>query len=144
MTKSPVVPDPKPGGSRSLQELSHRLLGFGDDAKAASLAIAARSALRTIPLLERLSWDKPLRKKMRAALGRTRMPNSAIVLGRDKSFSAPARVATNTGRSGSTGTRPAGGGELSEKDEIARVSLPNEAWAQGPEFANPSISRLVV
>jgi hypothetical protein len=40
--------------------------------------------------------------------------------------------------------RLAGGGELSEKDEIARVSLPNEAWAQGPEFANPSISRLVV
>jgi hypothetical protein len=82
MTKSPVVPDPKPGGgSRSLQELSHRLLGFGDDAKAASLAIAARSALRTIPLLERLSWDRPLRKKMQAALGRTRMPNRAIVLG---------------------------------------------------------------
>ncbi len=37
-----------------------------------------------------------------------------------------------------------GGGELSEKDEIARVSLPNEAWAQGPGFANASISRLVV
>ena len=94
MTKSPVVPDPKPGGgSRSLQELSHRLLGFGDDAKAASLAIAARSALRTIPLLQRLSWD----------------------------------------------TR-----ELSEKDEIDRVSLPNEAWAQGPAFGNASISTLVV
>ena len=97
MTKSPVVPDPKPGGgSRSLQELSHRLLGFGDDAKAASLAIAARSALRTIPLLERLSWDRPLRKKMQAALGRTRMPNSAIVLGREKSFSAPARARRRT------------------------------------------------
>jgi hypothetical protein len=37
-----------------------------------------------------------------------------------------------------------GGGELSEKDESDRVSLPNEAWAQGPEFANASISRLVV
>jgi hypothetical protein len=40
--------------------------------------------------------------------------------------------------------RLAAGGELSEKDEIARVSLPDEAWAQGPEFANASISRLVV
>jgi hypothetical protein len=40
--------------------------------------------------------------------------------------------------------RLGGGGELPEKDEIARVSLPNEAWAQGPWFANASISRLVV
>ena len=36
------------------------------------------------------------------------------------------------------------GGELSEKDEIGRVSLPNEARAQGPEFANASISKLLV
>jgi len=76
------VPDPKPqGGSRSLQELSHRLLPIGDDTKTASLAIAARSALRTIPLLERLSWDNPLPKRMRAAVGPNRMSNSAIVLG---------------------------------------------------------------
>jgi hypothetical protein len=40
--------------------------------------------------------------------------------------------------------RLAGGGEFSEKEEFARVSLPNEAWAQGPGFANASISRLVV
>ena len=82
MTTPPDAPDPKAqGGSRSLQELSHRLLSIGDDTKAASLAIAARSALRTIPLLERLSWDKPLPKRMRAAVGPNRMSNSAIVLG---------------------------------------------------------------
>jgi len=82
MSKSPVIHGPKPGGgSRPLQQLSQRLLGLGDDGKAASLAIAARSALRAIPLLERLSWDKPLRKKMRPSLGRTRMSNGAIVLG---------------------------------------------------------------
>jgi hypothetical protein len=40
--------------------------------------------------------------------------------------------------------RLAGGGEPSEKNEIGRVSLPNKTWAQGPEFANASISRLVV
>jgi hypothetical protein len=34
--------------------------------------------------------------------------------------------------------------KLPEKDETGRVCLPNEAWAQGPEFANASISRLVV
>jgi hypothetical protein len=34
--------------------------------------------------------------------------------------------------------------ELSEKDEIDRVSLPNEAWAQGPAFGYASISTLVV
>jgi hypothetical protein len=82
MTRLPVVPDVKSqGGSVSLQELSNQLLALGDDTKAISLAIAARSALRTMPLLERLSWDKPLRKQMRAELGRRRMSNSAIVLG---------------------------------------------------------------
>jgi hypothetical protein len=34
-----------------------------------------------MPLLERLSWDRPLRKRMRARLGRDRMTNSANVLG---------------------------------------------------------------
>jgi hypothetical protein len=82
MTRSPAAPDSKiQGGSRSLRELSSRLLALGDDAKTASLALAARSALRAMPLLERLSWDKPLPKQMRAALGRDRMSNSAIVLG---------------------------------------------------------------
>jgi hypothetical protein len=80
--RPPVPPDLKgQGGIRSLQELSNRLLALGDAAKPACLAIAARSALRTIPLLERLSWDKPLRKRMRASVGRPRMSNSAIVLG---------------------------------------------------------------
>jgi hypothetical protein len=68
-------------------------LTFGAGSKAASLAIAARSALRTIPLLERLSWDKPLRKRMPAGLGRARMSNSAIVLGTFRS-AATAWVAT--------------------------------------------------
>ena len=82
MTRSPAAPDSKiQGGSRSLRELSSRLLALGDDAKTASLALAARSALRAMPLLERLSWYKPLPKQMRAALGRDRMSNSAIVLG---------------------------------------------------------------
>lgn len=67
--------------STSLPNLRNRLLTFGDSTKAVALALAARSALRTIPLLERLSWEKPLRKRMRAALGRERMSNSAIVLG---------------------------------------------------------------
>jgi hypothetical protein len=67
--------------STSPHELCNRLLALGDDTGAASLAIAARSALRTIPLLERLSWDKPLRKRMRPGVGRPRMSNSAIVLG---------------------------------------------------------------
>jgi hypothetical protein len=53
MTRSP---DAKiQGGSRSLRELSSRLLSLGDGAKTASLALAARSALRALPLLERLS-----------------------------------------------------------------------------------------
>src|SRR5687767_12757823 len=67
--------------STRLPELSNRLLAFGDDTKAVALTIAVRSALRTIPLLERLAWEKPLRKRMRAGLGRERMSNSAIVLG---------------------------------------------------------------
>jgi Protein of unknown function (DUF1629) len=81
-TRPPVTPDAKvQRGSTLLQELCNRLLTLEDDTKAASLAIAARSALRAIPLLERLSWDKPLRKRMRASVGRPRMSNSAIVLG---------------------------------------------------------------
>jgi hypothetical protein len=78
--KPPAAPVVQ-GGSTFLHELSNRLLTRGDDTKAVSLAIAARSALRTIPLLERLSWNKPLRKRMRAGVGRSRMSNSAIVLG---------------------------------------------------------------
>jgi hypothetical protein len=78
----PLAPAAKAqSGSPSLQDLSVKLLSLGDNAKAISLAVAARSALRTIPLLDRLSWDKPLRKQMRAGLGRPRMSNSAIVLG---------------------------------------------------------------
>jgi hypothetical protein len=46
-----------------------------------SLAIAARSALRAIPLLEHLFWDAPLPKRMRPSVGRPRMSNSDIVLG---------------------------------------------------------------
>jgi hypothetical protein len=85
--RPPVPPDVKAqGGSTSLQGLSNRLLTLGDATKPASLAIAARSALRTIPLLERLSWDKPLRKRMRASVGRPRMSNSAIVLGTFRSL----------------------------------------------------------
>ena len=82
VVRPPLVPNTQ-AESRStpLKELSAKILTLGDHAKAASLAIAARSALRMIPLLERLSWDKPLPKRMRAALGRPRMPNSAIVLG---------------------------------------------------------------
>ena len=68
-------------GNPLLREMSDRLLRFGDDAKTVSLAVAARSTLRAMPLLERLSWDKPLRKRMRAGLGRDRMSNSANVLG---------------------------------------------------------------
>jgi hypothetical protein len=64
-----------------LEELSKRLLALGDNAKAVSLAIAARSTLRTIPLLERLAWDKPLRKRMQVGLKGPPMSNSAIVLG---------------------------------------------------------------
>jgi hypothetical protein len=79
--KRKLVTPPVIGPNPRLDGLSNRLLAFGDNAKAASLAIAARSALRAIPLLARLSWDKPLRKRMRAALGRPRMSNSAIVLG---------------------------------------------------------------
>jgi Protein of unknown function (DUF1629) len=75
----PLVPHVK--GSPSLQDLSAKLLSLGDNAKAISLAVAARSALRTIPLLDRLSWDKPLRKQMRAGVAHPRMSNSAIVLG---------------------------------------------------------------
>ena len=78
----PDVPDPRrQTGSAPLREMSDRLAGLGAEANAAALAIAARAALRAIPLLERLSWDKPLPKRMRAAIGRTRMSNSAIVLG---------------------------------------------------------------
>jgi hypothetical protein len=80
------VPAPEPDtdisrGSKHLIKLGNHLLGFGDKTNSASLAVAARAALRAIPLLERLSWDKPLRKRMRASLGRERMSNSAIVLG---------------------------------------------------------------
>jgi hypothetical protein len=85
--RPPVPPDVKAqGGSTSLQGLSNRLLTLGDATKPASLAIAARSALRAIPLLARLSWDKPLRKRMRASVGRPRMSNSAIVLGTFRSL----------------------------------------------------------
>jgi hypothetical protein len=68
-------------GNPLLRKMSDRLLGFADDAKTVSLAVAVRSALRAMPLLERLSWDRPLRKRMRARLGRDRMTNSANVLG---------------------------------------------------------------
>lgn len=71
----------KPMTSTSPEGLNNHLLAFGDDTEAFALAIAARSALRAIPLLEHLSWDKPLRRRMRAGLGRQRMSNSAIVLG---------------------------------------------------------------
>jgi len=67
--------------SNSLVELRDHLLTLGDDTKAIALAIGARAALRTIPLLQHLSWDKPLRKRMRKGLGRPRMSNSEIVLG---------------------------------------------------------------
>jgi hypothetical protein len=78
----PLVPHVKAqDGSPSLQDLSAKLLSLGDNAKAISLAVAARSALRTIPLLDHLSWNKPLRKQMRAGVARPRMSNSAIVLG---------------------------------------------------------------
>jgi hypothetical protein len=78
---SPAVEQKSLGGSESLRELRERLLACGDATKALSLAIAARSVLRAIPLLERLSWDKPLPKRMRPSVGRPRMSNSAIVLG---------------------------------------------------------------
>jgi hypothetical protein len=39
--------------------------------------------------------------------------------------------------------RLAGGGDLSERNEIARVSLPNEVWARGAADVNASISGFV-
>jgi hypothetical protein len=67
--------------SRFLLDLKQHLLTLGDETQGVALAVAARSALRTVPLLEHLSWDKPLPKRMRPAVGRERMSNSAIVLG---------------------------------------------------------------
>jgi hypothetical protein len=80
--RAPPPPEQEePRRSRSYRELCERLLTCGDAGNAVSLAIAARSALRTIPLLERLSWAKPLRKRMRPSVGRPRISNSDIVLG---------------------------------------------------------------
>jgi hypothetical protein len=59
--------------------LSSRLLAFGENTKAFSLAIAARSVLRAIPLLEHLSWDKARYRRVRGGK-RVRISTSAIVL----------------------------------------------------------------
>ena len=67
--------------SKPVEELGDHLLALGEDTKAAALAIAARAALRTIPLLEHLPWERPLRKGMRKGLGRPRMSNSEMVSG---------------------------------------------------------------
>jgi len=64
--------------SKPVEELRDHLLALGEDTKA---AIAARAALRTIPLLEHLQWERALRKGMRKGLGRPRMSNSEMVLG---------------------------------------------------------------
>jgi hypothetical protein len=67
--------------SKEVYALRDRLIDVGGPNGLGSLAVAARTALRTIPLLERLAWDKPYRKRMRASLGRARLSNSEIVLG---------------------------------------------------------------
>jgi hypothetical protein len=69
------------GGNRSLRELEDRLLTLGDDTKAVSLAISARSALRAIPLLEHLSWDKQPSPKSARRGARSLKSNPDIVLG---------------------------------------------------------------
>jgi hypothetical protein len=45
--------------SKHLLELKSRLLGLEGTTTFAALAIAARAALRAVPLLERLSWEGP-------------------------------------------------------------------------------------
>jgi hypothetical protein len=55
-------------GSRPRDEPSNRLLTLGEDAKSVALAIAGRSALRAIPLLERLAWKEPALENGQAVL----------------------------------------------------------------------------
>jgi hypothetical protein len=70
------------GGHRSLRELRDQLLALGDDTKTVSLAISARSALRAVPLLERLFWDSPPPSEhARGGAGRPLKSNPDIVLG---------------------------------------------------------------
>jgi hypothetical protein len=80
------------GGSTFFPELRDRLLEFGDDLMTACPAIAARCALRAIPLLERLSWGKPQRKRVRSGK-RVSISMSAIAQGRFRG-GATAWVAT--------------------------------------------------
>ena len=61
--------------------MKDRLRACGDDGSAVALAVGARAALRAIPLLEYLEWDKPPRKRMRPSVGRQRMSKDDIVLG---------------------------------------------------------------
>jgi hypothetical protein len=78
--------------SKHLLELKSRLLGLEGTTTFAALAIAARAALRAVPLLERLSWEGPSPKGKPATGGHKFKSNSEIVQGTFRSV-ATASVA---------------------------------------------------